>query len=173
MKKFQLLLLDAGPILKLFELELWDKFIKRCDVTISQTVAKQAKWASQELKDVPINLGSYEEQNLITIFDADIATVQKFYSKFDQQYKAEIHPGEKETLAFLDESPENWLLCSADKAVFRVLGLLGKGEQGISLEEVLQEIGLPKQLEWEYSRKFREKYTRLGQEDFIQNKGFG
>ena len=46
MKKFQFLLLDAGPIIKLFELGIWDDFIKRCDVTISQTVANEAKYAS-------------------------------------------------------------------------------------------------------------------------------
>ena len=48
MKKYQFLLLDAGPIIKLFELGIWGVFIKRCDVTVSQTVADQAKWASQE-----------------------------------------------------------------------------------------------------------------------------
>lgn len=32
MKKFQFLLLDAGPIKKLFELGLWDKFIESCEL---------------------------------------------------------------------------------------------------------------------------------------------
>jgi len=49
--------------------------------------------------------------------------------------------------------------------------LLGKAEQGISLEELLQSIGLSQALEWQYTKKFREKYTRLGQIDFTQGKG--
>jgi hypothetical protein len=40
MKKFQFLLLDAGPIIKLFELGLWDKFIEKCDVTIPRTIVE-------------------------------------------------------------------------------------------------------------------------------------
>ena len=46
MKRFQFLLLDAGPIIKLFELGLWDAFIKKYEVSISRTVANQAKYAS-------------------------------------------------------------------------------------------------------------------------------
>jgi len=56
--------------------------------------------------------------------------------------------------------------------VFRVLGLLSRAEQGISLEEILVKIGLSQsKLEWEYTKKFREKYTLMGQADSIQDKG--
>ena len=37
MKKFKFLLLDAGPIIKLFELGIWDEFISRCDITVTRT----------------------------------------------------------------------------------------------------------------------------------------
>jgi len=75
-------------------------------------------------------------------------------------------------LAYLCDSSENWLVCSADGAIFRVLGLLGRIEQGISLEEILEKIGLSQNnLEWEYTKKFREKYTRKGQIDFTQGQG--
>jgi len=171
MKKFQFLLLDAGPVIKLFELGIWDVFITKCDVTISRTVAAEAQYASLEFEDICINLDDYEEQELIEIFDVELTNVKDFHEKFDQQYKVSIHPGEKETLAFLYNSSENWRLCSSDGAVFRVLGLLQRGEQGISLEEVLKEIGLSRELKWPYTKKFRENYTLLGQIDSIQNKG--
>ena len=74
-------------------------------------------------------------------------------------------------LAFLYSSSVDWLVCAADGAVFRVLGMLGKSEQGISLEEVLKQIGLYRNIEWQYTKKFREHYTRLGQKDFIQERG--
>ena len=172
MKKFQFLLLDTGPIIKLFELGIWEDFIRRCDVTVSQTVADQAKWASQEFEDIRINLDPYKNQELINIFDVDISLAKSFHNRFNEVYKAEIHSGEKETLAFLCNSSENWLVCAADKAVFRVLGLLGKAKQGISLEEVLKEIGLSQSnLEWRYTKKFREKWSSKGQIDFIQGQG--
>jgi len=172
MKKFQFLLLDAGPIIKLFELGIWDTFIKKCDVTISKIVADEAKWASQEFQDISIDLEHYEEQNLIKIIDVELSVIGTFYDKFNLTYKDNIHDGEKETLAFLCDSPENWSVCSADRAVFRILGFLGRVEQGISLEEILEKIGLSRQnLEWKYTKKFREKYTYMGQVDSIQDKG--
>jgi len=171
MKKFRFLLLDAGPIIKLFELEIWDSFIKNCDVTISQTVANQAKYASQEFEDVCIDVEPYKEQGLIKIIDVTPSVVKTFYQNFNLRYKADIHDGEKETLAFLCDSSEDWRVCSADGAVFRVLGLLGKGNQGVSLEEVLNKIGLSQHLEPKYTKDFRVKYTRLGQIDSVQDQG--
>jgi len=171
MKRFTFLLLDTGPIIKLFELGIWDEFIAKCHVATSRTVAEQAQYASREFEDIPIDLKLYEEQDLIEIIDVELSIVKAFYDKFDLTYKAGIHDGEKETLAFLDNSSENWRVCSADRAVFTVLGLLGRAEQGISLEEILKVVGLPQKLEWKYTKSFREKYTRLGQIDSIQDKG--
>ena len=172
MKKFRFLLLDAGPIIKLFELDIWDSFIGKCEVTISRVVADEAKWASQEYEDIRIDLGPYEEQGRVRILDVELSVVKSFHDKFDAVYKALVHDGEKETLAFLCHCSENWLLCAADKAVFRVLGLLGKGEQGISLEEVLKDIGQSRtDLELQYTKKYRDKWTHVGQEDAIQDRG--
>jgi len=171
MKRFTFLLLDTGQIIKLFELGIWDSFIKKCDVTISQTVANQASYASRENKDIHIDLKHPQEQGLIEIIEVEPSVVKTFYEKFNLYYKADIHDGEKETLAFLDNSSENWRVCSADGAVFRVLGLLGRAEQGISLEEILKAVGLPQKLEWKYTKSFHAKYTRLGQIDSIQDKG--
>ena len=171
MKRFPFLLLDAGPIIKLFQLGIWNEFITKCDVAIARTVAEQAQYASQEFEDVCINLDSDEEKGLIKIIDVELSKVKAFHEKFDLQYKVIIHPGEKETLAFLYNTSESWRVCAADGAVFRVLGLFGRTEQGISLEEVLEQIGLSQKLEWKYTKKFREKHTRLGQIDSIQNKG--
>ena len=172
MKRSPFLLLDTGPIIKLFELNLWDQFIDKCHVTVSRTVANQAKYASQEFEDVRVDLQPYEDKGLIDIFDSEPSTVRVFCQQFSQLYKAIIHSGEKETLAFLCNSTGNWLVCSADAAVFRVLGLLRKAQQGISLEEVLKEIGLSQStLEWKYTKAFREKYTRMGQIDSIQDSG--
>lgn len=172
MKKYQFLLLDAGPIIKLFELGIWDDFIERCMVTISRTVADEARWASRELEDVRIDLEPYEQADCIRVLDLDFSFVKAFHDKFDLQYKTVIDDGEREILAFLCDSDEHWLACSADHAVFRVLGLLGRPNQGISLQEVLDNIGLSKSsLEWEYTKSFREKWTHKGQADSIQDKG--
>jgi len=170
MKRFPFLLIDAGPIIKLFSLGIWDDFIKYCDVSISRIIADdQALYTEDGKKHIDLN--PYEEQELIKIIDVKPSVVKTFYDEFDLLYQADIHDGEKETLAFLCDSSENWLVCSSDGAVFRVLGLLQRGNQSISLEEVLEKIGLSRKLEWKYTKKFCEKYTRIGQIDSIQNKG--
>lgn len=183
MKKFQFLLLDAGPIIKLFELDIWDKFLHSCDVTISRTVIPEVKWASQELEDVCIDMAPYEEKGLIRIIDRDAAAVMSFYSTLNPLYKNLIDPddGEVATMEFLLASSEKWFLCSADGPVFRLLGSLGRGEQGRSLEEMLKDIGLqpgicwdritPRDEDWKYTKKFREKFTSAGQVDSIQGQG--
>ena len=172
MRRLQFLLLDAGPIIKLFELDIWEQFIRACDVTITRTVAEnEVVFASKEGDKEYIDLMRYEKQGQIKIVDVEPSAVKTFYDKFDLLYKDIIDPGENETLAFLHTSSENWRVCAADHAVFRVLGLLGKGEQGISLEEVLREIGLGRNLEWQYTKKFREKYTHIGRLDSVQDKG--
>jgi hypothetical protein len=169
MKKFQFLLLDAGPIIKLFELGLWDKILDVCDITTSQTIVEESKYFSGEFEDTKINLELYE--NKIQVLDIASSEVKSFLNKFMQKYQSDIHAGEKEILTFLNSASLEWLLCSADSAVFRVLGLLGRSNQGISLEEILEKIGLARKLEWRFTKMFREKFTQIGQIYLIQNKG--
>jgi AraC-like DNA-binding protein len=175
MKKFQFLLLDAGPIIKLFELSLWDKFIEKCDVIIPRTIVEDETvfFGTEDNKTfLEQGLASYEKRGLVKIVDIPLSQIDAFYKKFDITYQSILDPGEKEALTFLFNTSECYLLCSADRAVFRVLGLLGKSEQGISLEEILQKIGLsPSRLEGKFTKKFRENYTRLGQKDAFQDKG--
>jgi hypothetical protein len=124
MKKLQFLLLDAGPVIKLFELGIWEQFIEACDVTITRTVAEdEVVFASRGDDKEYIDLIRYEKQGQIKIVDVESSAVKTFYDKFDLLYKDIIDPGEKETLAFLHTSREDWRVCAADHAVFRVLGL--------------------------------------------------
>jgi hypothetical protein len=72
-------------------------------------------------------------------------------------------------LEFLLSSSEEWFLCSADGPVFRLMGFLGRGDQGISLEEVLDKIGLKQNtLEWPYTKKFRLERTQQGKIEAAQ-----
>jgi hypothetical protein len=166
-KKYQFLLLDAGPIIKLFELDIWDEFIERCDVTVSRTIAEQSVFYEvDDFKEYFDDLKVYEEKGLIQIIDVNLSEVQDFIKSLCGRYK--IDPGEDEALTYLVNSSDHWEVCSTDAAVFSVLGFLGRPEQGIPLEEVLSEIGLSRVLGWKYRKKFREKYTKLGEIDSIQ-----
>jgi hypothetical protein len=157
MKRFQFLLLDAGPIIKLFELGLWGKFIEQCDIVITRTVIEEAVHIGQcdFLNYIDFPFEEADKQGLIKIVDMPFSAVQSFLRDSTIGMKYAIDPGEAETLAFLSNSPENFILCTADGSVFSALGILDKGESGISLEELLKKSGLSTshKLEWRFSNK--------------------
>jgi hypothetical protein len=178
MKRFPFLLLDAGPIIKLFELNKWEAFIERYEVTITQTVVEQCIYMreSENLEYINFPFEQAAEQGRIIIKDIKPATIASFIKGLSNKY--DLHSGEDETLALLNTSSENYRVCAADAAVFQVLGFIGKGKQGISLEEALKQKGLqagicwdrikPRDEDWKYTKKFRERYTHSGEVDRIQ-----
>jgi hypothetical protein len=168
-------LLDAGPIIKLFEIGLWEKFIKRYDVTIARTVVEEAVYTGRcdSFCYIDFPFEQADDQGLIKIIDKTRGEVKDFLINSGIGTKYRIDPGEAETLAFLVNSSEDFVLCTADGPVFSTLGFLGKAEKGISLEELLQKRGLtPSQkLAWRFTKKFRDKYTALGRIDAAQGQG--
>jgi hypothetical protein len=165
-------LLDAGPIIKLFQLGIWDKFIDKCQVTIARTVVDECIHTGEgdapDFIDFPFE--EADVKGLIKIIDVEPSEVKAFYDESNLGGRYIIDGGEQETLAFLHRQSEDWKVCSTDGAVYSVLGFLGKGEQGASLEEILKEIGLSKgKLKWKYTEKFREKCTRMGEVDSVQS----
>lgn len=46
--------------------------------------------------------------------------------------------------------------------MYRALLVPSKSTQGISLEELLSQIGLTRQVDWPFSKRFREQYTQQG-----------
>ena len=169
MKKFQFLLLDTGPIIKLFELGLWEQFTRRCQVTISRTIMDiEALFVEREGFRDYINLNTFEKKGSISVADVPTSSVQNLLKKTAKLQDVQIDDGEKEILAYLLDSDQNYYICSADAAAYRVLGYLQLGEMGVSFEEALEQIGIKRPLEWKYKKEFREKYTKKGEADFIQ-----
>ena len=173
MKKFQFLLLDAGPIIKLFELGIWETFLKAYDVVIARSVVEQSIRKSggdtSDFIDYPFE--EADQQGLLKIIDVEPREVKDFIDKFDLSSKYAVDAGEDETLAYWHVQAERPAVCSSDGAVFSILGYLGEGKSGLSLEEALEKMGRSEQLEWKYTKEFREKYTRKGKVDFVQGKG--
>ncbi len=172
MKKFRLLLLDANIVIQLFEQELWNQFIEKCDVLLSRIVIEQeANYFETDEGRTNIDLSKDVKAGRITVVDAPLAQVDNFKKKFVPSYLDRFDAGELESLVFLENSKDKCLISSADSIVFRVLGCLDKSDQGISLEEVLDKIGLSRKLPPHYGRRFREHWTAVGASDRIQ--GFG
>lgn len=175
MPKLNLLILDAGIIIKLFELGLWDQICDSCDIHLSRIVAlDEALFHSSDDGNPhgqPIVLQSYVDAGRVTLFEATPSTIRKFRNNFDANYREELDPGEAESLAYLFESSAPYRVSSSDAIVFKVLGNTMRTEQGISLEEILSETGYTKDLPWQYRKAFRDKYSTDGGTDMLQGRG--
>lgn len=169
MSRLKLLILDANVVIHLHEFGIWPSLVVTCDVHLPRTVVGEADFFEVDGERITIDLRDDIRQKRIQIFDLTLQEVQAFRDKFDSLYVDGLDPGETEALAYLCQHPESYLISSCDAIVYRVLGRLGRGDQGISLEEALQKIGLQrKQLPWSCSREFRIKYTNEGTVHAIQ-----
>lgn len=167
--KFPLLLLDANIVIYLHELRIWESFITQCRVTITQAVAKESDyWEDENGFHSPIDLDSDIRTGKIDCIDVPLEIVEAFLKKYGPVYLERLDPGEAESLAFLFNSKDKWLFTSADEIVFKVLGAAGRFEQGISLEEILQKIGLSRPgLKVQFTKQFRLNTAKKGQFDGI------
>lgn len=172
MKKLRFLLLDANIVIQLFEFGLWDNVLDKSEILLARTVAdKEAEFFfvndEQHVIDFTVDIAA----NRISVVDVAPTDVKKFIDRFDPTYFEKLDPGEAESLAYLEGSGDPCLICSSDAIVFRVLAQLDRAEQGISLEEVLQKIGLGRNVTQQFRRDFRLKWTKSGAAEKIRGIG--
>jgi hypothetical protein len=173
LKKFSLLLLDTNVVIELFAFDLWDRFIEVCDVHLARTVVNESKFWEDDLEQrYPINLAPYEQDGRITVHDADVSELSALTDQFGPTILEKLDPGESESLAILCNSKEQFLISSSDRIAYRVLGALLRSEQGISLEEIMQSIGLTKKLKPQFGKAFREEWSRRGFDEGISGLAF-
>jgi hypothetical protein len=172
MKKFRLLLLDANVVIELFRQGIWERLIEACNVHLAHTVTTEAHFYEDDLgARHDFDLGQWSRAGKITVFDVMPSELTTFRAQFDPTYFEKLDPGETESLAYLVNSKDTCLVCSADAIVYRVLGNLNRGEQGIAVEEILQKTGLGRQLSWRFTKAFRETWTRKGFQERVSGIG--
>lgn len=171
MPKSRLVLLDANVIIGLFELKLWDALIARYDVLIAETCAGEALWYEDGEHRVDIDLGPYVADGRVTTVTVDLSIVKAFAARFEPNYLEKLDPGELESLAHLLTMTDACQICSGDRIVYRVLGNLGKGELGVSLEELLAAIGRAIKVARMFTKAFREEATQQGFQERMQGLG--
>ncbi|MCR9293286.1 MAG: hypothetical protein NXI32_11240 [bacterium] len=172
MSRLKLLILDACVVIQLHEMGRWEEIVRRCDVYLSEIVANR-EVRFDDANGVLIDLTPAIRAGQIHTFAVSEADIDTFRNRFDADYLGVIDDGEAESLAFLFSSSDNFLISSADRIVYRVLGNLHRQEQGISLEEVLNRLGttasrLPRQ----YSKQFREQWSETGFQERLRGIGF-
>jgi hypothetical protein len=168
----KLLILDANEVIYLHETGLWQAVLSRCEVYLARTVAEdEARFYQGSEADEIIDLSEDIRQGRVRVFERTITELKAFTDLFDPVYVASLDPGEAESLAYLLHSKDAYLISSGDAIVFRVLGLLNRSDQGISLDEVLQKVGLRRAVSKQYTKQFRERYAREGEQDSLRSRG--
>jgi hypothetical protein len=172
MKKLSLLLLDANVVIYLFELGMWDKLVQSCGICLARTVvAESAFFEDEHGKRHDIDLNDYIATNAVNVFDAQPQDMKAFLERFDPVYLEKLDAGEAESLCCLLTATDEMRICSADKIVFRVLGNLDRSEQGLSLEEAFDVVGLRRGVKACFGKAYRQNWTRKGVEERLQGLG--
>ena len=174
MPKLKLLILDAGVVIYLHEIGLWQQVVGNCDLYLSRIVAEKEVLFQKSERDeygYDINLSPMIKSGAITVFDVSVSELKSFRNQFDLLYLGDLDDGESESLAYLVKQSPDFLISSGDAIVYRVLGNLNRVEQGISLEEILQKLGIGRTVQNPYTKRFREQYTKQGQHDMIRGLG--
>jgi hypothetical protein len=165
--KSKLILCDTCVIIEAFRLGIWDALINSYTIIVSQTVVEETMWyLSDSGNRIPIDLNSYASNGKIQVIDPESRDLESFLSrhKFNEYYSQRMDPGELSLLCFLDKTQDD-IICSGDEIVFRVLGKLCCSDKGISLEELLKNIGLTKKISIQFTKKFRISCSSKGFDD--------
>jgi hypothetical protein len=171
MKKLRLLLLDANIVIKLFEEGIWGDVVSRYEIHVARSVFGEVQFVKD--KDgfaETISLKEDEDRGHIKVFEVGVSKLEKFKGLFVSTVIERIDPGELESLVFLFSQSEEYRLASADGVVFRILGGCNRGDQGISLEEILDQIGLNREIEKQFGKDFREHLTNRGFAEQMQDR---
>lgn len=171
MKRLSFLLLDANVVIYLFELGIWDRLVAECDIHLSRTVIQETQFFMRDGLRHDIDLSPFEADGRIRVFEVAINDLLAFRQNFDPSYLERLDPGETEALIFALNAKVDCLLCSADQIVFRVLGAMDRSELGVSLEEVLQKIGMTRPLKRQFKKAFREAVSGEGFRDSLHGRG--
>lgn len=175
MPKFPRLLLDADVIIYSHELGIWHQLIEKCTVTVTSAVSDKEVLYWRDERDTPHQIDLNEQKEKVKSVNVSLSHFKAFNDKFGPTYLDRMDLGEAESLAYLYHSDEKWRLCSADGIVFKTLGCLNLGEQGISLEEVLKGIGLNRKFDEQhqhYTKSYRLSLTRLGAQEGLTGMAF-
>ncbi len=157
-------LLDANIIIELYEHTVWELLQHHVTIVIPSVVRAEAKHTPNYL---PIDLGSDLHAHHITERAASASDIAQLSSQFDRLFLERIDAGEAEALALLytRQLPDH-LFCTGDGPAIKALAMLDMSDSGISLEDLLNRVGLGRRVR----RQFSEKFYRERLAEGVQNR---
>lgn len=91
-----------------------------------------------------------------------IGELKDLIDRFGRNIVEKLDDGETESLALITERSGEFLICSGDAIVYRVLGAQNMSDRGVALESVLAAVGMGRQVSYQYTEDFRRMYFQKG-----------
>lgn len=111
-------------------LGVWEQTVDRCEVLLPDAVAQEVKYYSTGERQARIELESAFHSGSMRAVSVTLERLEEFRRRFRPTFLERLDPGEAEALAYLTLEEPEASISSADKIVWRTLGVLGMGEQG-------------------------------------------
>lgn len=170
MKKSKLVILDANVVINSHALKYWDPLTNRYEIYLPATVLhEEAFYFGGPHQEQPILLQQAIERRIIQKLEASLDDDRHLQSLIIPNFVSRIDPGEREALALLKNPKfKDFYFCTGDALPIQLLSVLGLANRGISVEKLLQEIGITKKLERHFTDAwFKQQLTRGFQEKHL------
>jgi hypothetical protein len=153
----KLVILDANVIIELFRLNLFSAVVGRYSIVVPTTIKQECVFfVDQSGARVDINWETFISSSKVEEVSADALDFSNLGNIFIEDVFRGIDAGELEALAIINKSQDKaFLYCSGDLPSLKALGALGRGSQAISLEKLLQNIGITKTLKRHFTEKIK------------------
>jgi hypothetical protein len=174
-RKLTCVLVDAVIVIEAHRLGLWHDLIKKVRVVVPATVVQDEAFyfkTRSRRKHHAIALGELVEDGRIVQEAATVEELRGLRTIFDDVTLQGLHAGELEALALLQAGRvEDTPFCTSDALAIRALAVMGRHESGISLERMLQRLGLQTSLESQYTEDYFRDHLKRGMRDRITRAG--
>jgi len=166
-------LLDANIIIEAYSQGVWEVLVDKVDLVVSSIVAREEAlfFVRGELPQA-INLRKLISEGKVTEIAATAQQMISMNGYFDRNFIEGLHEGEAEALALVKAGGiGEALYCTGDANAIQALAMLGHSEIGISMESLLKQAGLQKQLDIQFTEKFFRTNIGIGKENRITGRG--
>jgi hypothetical protein len=142
-KKSKQIITDAVVVIHAHECSYWNQLCNIYQIALPATILEnELFYFSSDKGKKGLNPSHWVKQGMVSRLDAEIDDYEILSKKLSTHFMHAIDAGEKEALAVLmSEKFKDYLFTTADKAAIKALGILGLGSRGISVEELLKQLG--------------------------------
>lgn len=156
----KLWLLDADVIIKLLEIDVFDRLVAMHDLHVASTVVDEVKYYRRAGRKIQVDFRQqYIAAGLVTETLATAEEMQDVLRRLPPLRQQGVHAGEIESLAVLVRQ-EDLTLCTFDAAAIRTLPFLDVTERAVSAERLLRTSGLTLSPGFKLDPRLSEEYFK-------------